>query len=122
MRFLVSLVSAALLSLTFLAAARAEQLVMVEQAGCHWCARWNTEISHIYSKTDEGMRAPLRRVNLHDLPQDIAFTSRPVFTPTFVLVRDGKEVGRIEGYAGDEFFWFLLGKLLDAERDGAVTQ
>ena len=39
--------------------------------------------------------------------------TRPVFTPTFVLVEDGKELGRIEGYAGDEFFWFLLGRLLD---------
>ncbi|MBW4709139.1 hypothetical protein KX928_15210 [Roseobacter sp. YSTF-M11] len=92
----------------------AADLVMVEQHGCHWCARWNEDIAHIYPKTDEGRRAPLRRVDLHDLPDDITFVSRPVFTPTFVLVEDGKELGRIEGYAGDEFFWFLLGKLLDA--------
>lgn len=88
-------------------------LVMVEQAGCHWCAKWNEEISHIYPKTAEGERAPLRRVDLRALPTDIIFTTRPVFTPTFVLVEDGQELGRIEGYAGDEFFWFLLGKLLD---------
>ena len=53
------------------------------------------------------------RVDLRDLPDDIDFASRPVFTPTFVLVEDGKELGRMEGYAGDEFFWFVLGKLLD---------
>jgi hypothetical protein len=88
-------------------------LVMVEQEGCHWCARWNADIAHIYPKTDEGQRAPLRRVNLRALPDDITFTSRPVFTPTFVLVEDGQELGRIEGYAGDEFFWFLLGQLLN---------
>lgn len=88
-------------------------LVMVEQEGCHWCARWNAELGDIYPKTDEGQRAPLRRVNLRALPDDIAFTSPPVFTPTFVLVEDGQELGRIEGYAGDEFFWFLLGTLLD---------
>lgn len=86
---------------------------MVEQSGCHWCAQWDAEISHIYPKTDEGKRAPLRRVDLRDLPDDIDFASRPVFTPTFVLVEDGKELGRMEGYAGDEFFWFVLGKLLD---------
>jgi len=94
-------------------AALPADLVMVEQDGCHWCARWDKEISHIYPKTEEGKRAPLRRVNLRDLPQDIDFMTRPVFTPTFVLVEDGKELGRIEGYAGDEFFWFLLGRLLD---------
>lgn len=123
MRFAVLSLMAALLSLSFFGSARADQLVMVEQDGCHWCARWNEEISHIYPKTDEGLRAPLRRVNLRDLPEDITFASRPVFTPTFVLIREGREIGRIEGYAGDEFFWFLLGKLLDAEpQTGAVIQ
>lgn len=92
----------------------AAELVMVEQPGCHWCAQWNAEIAHIYPKTDEGKAAPLRRVDLRDLPEDIQFTSPPVFTPTFVLVDEGQEQGRIEGYGGDEFFWFLLGKLLDA--------
>ena len=92
---------------------RAAELVMVEQAGCHWCAQWNAEISHIYPKTDDGKRAPLRRADLRDLPDDVTFKSPPVFTPTFVLVEDGRELGRIEGYAGDEFFWFLLARLLD---------
>lgn len=91
----------------------AASLVMVEQAGCHWCEKWNAEIAHIYPKTQEGKRAPLRHVDLRDLPDNIVFSSRPVFTPTFVLVQDGQELGRIEGYAGDEFFWFLLGRLLD---------
>jgi hypothetical protein len=31
-----------------------------------------------------------------------------------VLVDEGRELGRIEGYAGEEFFWFLLAKLLEA--------
>ncbi len=93
---------------------QAADLVMVEQDGCHWCAQWNKEISHVYPKTSEGKRAPLRRVDLRNLPDDIEFTSKPVFTPTFVLIEDGKELARMEGYAGDEFFWFLLGKMLDA--------
>ena len=96
------------------AAVQAADLVMVEQNGCHWCERWDKEVAHIYPQTDEGKRAPLRRVNLRDLPDDITFTSRPVFTPTFVLVQDGQELGRMEGYNGDEFFWFLLTRLLDA--------
>lgn len=93
--------------------ALAAQLVMVEQEGCIYCARWDREIAHIYPKTEQGARAPLRRVQLRDLPDDVDFTSRPVFTPTFVLVEDGRELGRIEGYAGDEFFWFILDRLLD---------
>ncbi|WP_299846713.1 hypothetical protein [uncultured Roseovarius sp.] len=90
----------------------ATELVMVEQDGCHWCERWDAEIAPAYPNTSEGKRAPLRRVDLRDLPADIAFSSPPVFTPTFVLVDQGRELGRLEGYAGDEFFWFLLDKLL----------
>lgn len=107
-----SFFAAAALWLIMLPATAAE-LVMVEQSGCHYCAKWNAEISHIYPKTDEGEQAPLRRVDLRDLPSDLTFKSKPVFTPTFVLMENGQELGRIEGYAGDEFFWFLLGQLLD---------
>lgn len=98
--------------------ALAAELIMVEQDGCIYCAKWDKEIAHIYPKTAEGQAAPLRRVDLRDLPADITFTSRPVFTPTFVLVEDGQEVGRMEGYAGDEFFWFLLKRLLDEHENG----
>jgi thioredoxin-related protein len=101
---------------------RAAELVMVEQHGCHWCARWNEEIGPIYPKTDEGARAPLRRVQIRDLPDDIEFRSRPVFTPTFVLVNEGRELGRLEGYAGDEFFWFTLKKLLDAHPEATARK
>ncbi|WP_272005856.1 hypothetical protein [Roseovarius sp. ZX-A-9] len=115
-------VVACVLSLGAILPLRAAELIMVEQAGCHWCERWDAELSDIYPRTAEGRRAPLRRVDLRDLPEDINFTSRPVFTPTFVLVEDGQELGRMEGYNGDEFFWFLLGRLLDAHNIAAVPE
>ena len=34
------------------------------------------------------------------------------YTPTFVLMRDGREVGRITGYPGEAHFWGLLGELV----------
>ena len=102
------------LAATFVAtAAAAAELVMVEEAGCHWCARWNEEIGVVYHKTEEGRRAPLRRVDIHALPADLRFESRPQYTPTFVLVEDGAEIGRIEGHPGEDFFWPLLNRLLE---------
>lgn len=90
----------------------AMELLMFEQAGCVYCARWDAEIAPAYPKTAEGQAAPLRRLNLRaPLPPDLKL-DRPVsFTPTFVLVVDGRETGRIEGYPGDEFFWGLLAEL-----------
>ncbi len=89
------------------------ELVMVEEKGCIWCARWNEEISDIYPKTEEGAAAPLRRIDINaERPGDLVFLRALTFTPTFVLVVDGHEVSRIEGYPGEDFFWGLLGKML----------
>lgn len=91
----------------------AAELVMLEQPGCPWCARFNAEIAPAYARTDEGRRAPLRRVDItRDWPEDLAAVSPERFTPTFILVEDGRELGRIRGYPGDEFFWYLLNDLL----------
>lgn len=122
MRDVRSLFMGALLAIGLTSAAQAAELVMVEQTGCHWCERWDAEIAPIYPKTEEGQRAPLRRVDLRNLPDDISFSSRPVFTPTFVLVEAGQELGRMEGYNGDEFFWFLLGKMIEDNADRIHTQ
>ena len=102
--------------LAFVAAlpAAAAELVMVEQRGCSYCKAWDAEIGVAYDKTAEGAAAPLRRVDLHKaMPEDLHFARRVTFTPTFVLVdAEGQELGRIEGYPGDHFFWPMLGRLL----------
>ena len=89
------------------------ELVMFEQAGCAWCMRWNQEIGPAYPNTAEGKIAPLRRIDIHKpLPEDLVDIRVERFTPTFVLVEDGKEIARMRGYTGDEFFWFLLNDML----------
>ena len=92
--------------------ADAAELVMYRRDGCPWCARWDREIGPIYPKTDISRRLPLRMVNL-DHEKDSGVSRRPIrYTPTFVLVEDAKEIARIEGYPGDEFFWVRLASLL----------
>lgn len=98
----------------------AAELVMVERPGCHWCQQWHEEIGVSFHKTDESRRAPLRRVQISALPDNVEFSSKPVFTPTFVLVEDGRELGRIEGYPGEHFFWPMLDQLLDAHPDATT--
>lgn len=93
------------------------ELVMVEERGCMWCARWNAQVAPEYPKTPEGMAAPLRRIDLRDRPEDLTFETRLRFTPTFVLMIDGVEADRIEGYPGEDFFWPMLGAMLDDHTD-----
>jgi hypothetical protein len=113
MRTLRILVAALAMWLPLTAAADT-YLLMAEEEGCMWCARWNREIAHIYPKTPEGKAAPLVRYDKRGPEPEGVALDRPVrFTPTFILVKDGAEMGRIEGYPGEDFFWGLLGMLLE---------
>lgn len=104
----------ALCALAVLAgAAQAAELVMFRRDGCPWCARWDREIGPAYAKTEIGRRAPLRMLDLDRASaQSVRVRTPVIYTPTFVLVEQGAEVGRIEGYAGDAFFWGQLERLL----------
>lgn len=99
--------------LAWAAPAWSAELVMYRRAGCPYCAAWDREVGPIYPKTDIGKKLPLRHVDL-DRGKDnsVALKSPVRFTPTFVVVEDGKEKARIEGYPGDFFFWGILEKLL----------
>jgi hypothetical protein len=80
---------------------------------------WHAEVgSEKYASTSEGAFAPLRLIDLHEpRPADIAFASPLRITPTFVLVDEGRELARIEGYPGEDFFWGLLGMMLKAHTE-----
>ena len=86
---------------------------MVESEGCEWCELWDKEIGSVYSKTREGKYAPLRRVDISEMLSTKQIKIRlPNFTPTFVVLDNGKEVARIIGYPGEDFFWPMLNEAL----------
>jgi thioredoxin-related protein len=90
----------------------ASELVMFEQPGCIYCQRWDRDVGTLYGKTDEAIILPLRRVDIRSQHTSGIALATPVrYTPTFVVVDDGREVGRITGYSNDDAFWGLLGTL-----------
>lgn len=105
--------------------ARAAELVYFNSPACGVCERWDEEVGAIYPKTDEARRMPLRSHNIHDdKPADLAFVTGVAFTPTFVMVEDGREVGRIVGYISDYFFWEQVAGLIkksDAAKNPLAT-
>jgi hypothetical protein len=93
--------------------AQAAELVAFERAGCVRCLAWEHDIAPIYPKTEEGRQAPLRRVDIAEpRPADLVGVGGVKYTPTFVLISEGREIGRIVGYTSDEFFWSELHELL----------
>ncbi len=114
MRLIFSLLIGALIAASATRMEAAE-LLMFDSPACEWCELWEAELGEVYPRTAEGGRAPLRRVALHRhkrQPGEYAFVTGVVYTPTFVLVAGGREVGRIHGYPGEDHFWDLLGELI----------
>jgi hypothetical protein len=100
----------------------AAELVMFEQGGCVWCARWNRDVGPVYGKTAEAKVLPLRRVDIaQQAAAGIALDAPVRYTPTFVVVDNGREIGRITGYINDGAFWGLL-DALEAKLEAAPPQ
>ena len=74
----------------------AAELLIFERDGCVWCQRWHRDVGASYGKTDEAKVLPLRRVNI-DTPATsrVRLVSPVRYTPTFVVVDDGRPVGVI---------------------------
>ena len=91
-------------------AASGVTLVMVEEPGCPYCAKWDREIAPAYANSPEGRFAPLVRVRRGN--PDIAHIKGLNYSPTFLVMRGQEKIGRITGYPGADFFWALLDELL----------
>ena len=100
----------------------AAELIMVEQQGCYYCLEWKDQLGHIYPKTPEGKYAPLKTIDITEVDQLKGLQRDVIFTPTFVLMEDNKELGRLEGYSGEDFFWELLELILEKETDYTVPK
>jgi thioredoxin-related protein len=99
--------------------ARELRLLMFDAPDCEYCQRFEHELGEVYPLTAEGRRAPLERIVLAGGPPARLSLQAPVrYTPTFVLVEDDRELGRITGYPGEDHFWGLLGMLLEQQTGG----
>ncbi len=103
-----------LLIITFLASpSKAAELVMFESEACEWCEVWDEEIGVAYAKTSEATVVPLRKIDIDGvIPADYGHLKGLIYTPTFVVMDQGKELGRIIGYPGEDFFWQFLNDIL----------
>lgn len=91
------------------------RLVLVEDPGCSYCRKWLNEVGPYYATSIQGQRAPLVRRQTGD--ESLKGFGRLNYTPTFLLVRDGREIDRLVGYGGAAEFWRQLRAML-AKLDG----
>ena len=91
---------------------------MVEKKGCIYCLAWDRNVAPGYGASKGGQAAPLMRVDIHGpYPDGLALARRPFVTPTFILLDNGVEIGRLEGHmTAPQFHAALNGLLAQAGR------
>lgn len=89
------------------------QLMMITKPGCVYCRQWRRDIGPGYSANPLGRQLALFETDIDGpYPDGLALARRPYVTPTFILLRDGAEMGRMEGYVGRDKFWPMLGQMV----------
>ena len=81
---------------------------------CAYCKAWENEIANIYLKTEFEDQFKLSFI---DFSSNADFEKYGIskivkVTPTFIFLEDKTEVGRIEGYNGQEFFWWQVDEII----------
>lgn len=102
---------AAALALPF-AQVSAAELLMYRRDGCPYCVAWDREVGPGYNNSNFGKVAPVRMVDVHGARPQVALKSPIIYTPTFVLVDEAREIGRIEGYSSNDFFYGTIARLV----------
>jgi thioredoxin-related protein len=93
------------------------ELIYVDKSGCPWCHRFETETMGPYQMSELGREAPLRRHSLDNGQPSLPGLDEPVrFTPTFILLKDGRETARIVGYRDNATFFGLIERHMAGQR------
>ena len=101
-------------------AAHAAELVMFDGKWCGRCKQFLAEVAPVYHTTPPGKAMPLRVVDLQQTKPWFKIAAPIDGTPTFVLVDNGAERGRITGYTTREVFiqqaYALMGNIQGTPR------
>lgn len=93
------------------------ELLVFEHSDCTYCRVFRSDVVPRYNEGGQAARAPLRFINIERTAVDgLGLNAGIHMVPTFVLMKNGREVDRIVGYwAPDNFFKMLTYILLKAE-------
>lgn len=82
------------------------ELIVIEVGGCIYCRVFRRDILPAYLASPHSRNVPIRFVDYNDPGASGLPVSGPVkIVPTFIMIKDDREIGRIPGYIGrTEFF------------------
>ena len=108
-----SLIKAFAIALTFAASAQSaaadSRLIMVTSDHCLYCQAWELDVGKVYDKSPYAPTLPLTRVKIgSEIPGGVTFQKPVVGTPTFLIIHNGQEIDRQNGYIEAGMFWWWL--------------
>lgn len=89
------------------------ELLVLEADGCTYCGLFRRDVLPAYRTSERGKEVPVRFLDVNDVPASNVELETPVdIVPTFVVLKNNKELGRIPGYTGPENFFHTINYLL----------
>ena len=91
------------------------ELIVMEAEGCTYCDLFRRDVLPSYQASERAKDMPIRFLDINDATAEELGLDSPVdIVPTFVVLKDHKEVGRIPGYVGPEFFFHSINHLISS--------
>jgi thioredoxin-related protein len=91
------------------------ELVVMEAPGCTYCDIFRRDVLPSYQASERAKDMPIRFLDINDAsPEELGLDSPVDIVPTFVVLKDHKEVGRIPGYMGPEYFFHSINHLISS--------
>lgn len=89
------------------------ELIVVEAPGCTFCTVFRRDVLPSYQASERARSLPVRFIDVNDLAVAQLGLDSPInIVPTFVVIKNNKEIGRIPGYVGPENFYHTINYLL----------
>ena len=90
-------------------AAADARLIMFTSEHCPYCQAWEREVGAVFNKSPYAAKLPLIRVEIGSkMPKNVVLKKPIIGTPTFLIIRNGREIDRQRGYVDEEiFYWWL---------------
>ena len=89
------------------------ELVVMEAPGCIYCTVFRRDVLPAYQASERAKDVPIRFLDVNDAAVNALGLDEPVnIVPTFVVLKDNREVGRVPGYVGPEAFFHTINYLM----------
>ena len=94
------------------------EVIVFEISGCKYCVVFRENLGARYLSSTTNTLAPMRFVDVGRLDPEAFHLSGDIGTvPTIVLMRDGREVDRIEGYPLSEILFGMVKSRVGSDSD-----